>query len=167
MSTDTITIPEGYTYEYLAHGFFMALIGIIVGFAVHWVCFLVFFAGIIMAASKTGIQIDEKLKKLRKYTSWTFFKTGAWLDLNEILQIELGYDDHGNSNTVLMGQTHESAKTFDLILTFDLDRKILFNQFTKAGLAFKTVDIIEKITDIPVMNYVVESIQYKRSTRNR
>jgi hypothetical protein len=167
MSTHTISIPEGYTYEYLPHGFFISLVGIILGFAVHWICFLVLIAGIMVAASKTGVQIDKRLKKIRKYTSWTFFKTGEWINLKDIVQIELGYDDHDNTQTRVMGQMHASAKTFDMILTFDAYRKVTFNQFIKVGLAFKTLDLIDEIGDIPVMNYVMEEIKYKRNTRTR
>ncbi len=153
-------IPEGYTYEYLPHGFFLGITGLILTFTLHWSLFPIALAGIFIAASKTGIEIQTRTKQMRKYTSWIVFKTGEWIDLTNLERIELEYDDHGGDSTYVMEQRHTSAKTFDLLLITKKGKTILFNQFLKIGLALKTVDALEALLpELTINNYVLERLK--------
>jgi len=127
-----------------------------------------------MTMSKTGIEIDETEKRIRKYVSWIVFKTGSWIDLKTIVRIELKYNvNHAKVKTVetfrpmYMNKEVKTAKTFDLILINDMDEKKVFNQFLKPGLAFKTLDALEGISNYEIVNQVEGMLKAQLKNRRR
>lgn len=168
MPKNTISLSEGSTFEHVPVGLLVTIIGIPLTSALHWLCAPLIVAGILIIIAQTGIEINTTTKQMRKYTSWTFFRTGKWLDLTQITKVELNYQDHGGREKRLAGQMHTSAKTFDLVLFKDRGRKIIFNEFVKVGLAFKTIDTLKTLLpDIPIDNYVKAKIEHKKATRIR
>ena len=163
-----ITLSEGSTFEHVPAGLIITIIGIPLTFALHWLCSPILIVGILIIIAQTGIEINTTTKQMRKYTFWTFFRTGKWLDLTQLTKIELNYQDHGGRKKRLAGQTHTAAKTFDLILFKNGGRKIIFNEFVKVGLAFQTIDTLKTLLpDIPIDNYVKAKIAHKKATRIR
>lgn len=164
-----IRISEGYTYEYLIHGIMIAIGGIICSFIFHPICLMAIPVGIMMSASKTGIEINEREKKTRKYVSWVFFKTGIWYDLTKIVKIQLKYNTQHSKivRPLYLDKGDTTAKTFDLILIDDLGHEIGLNQFTKPSLAFKTVDALKAIDNFVIDNQVEEMLKKQRSGRRR
>ncbi|MEO9532731.1 MAG: hypothetical protein ABJG68_17050 [Crocinitomicaceae bacterium] len=172
----TIRINEGLTYEYLIHGIMTILGGVIVGFSFFQIPIIgiaigvtSFFAGIFMCISKTGIEINQSKKTVRKYVDWTVFKTGTPHPLDRIIKIELKYNSQHSPTVrpIYMDKGDTTAKTYDLILTNDLEQTFLLNGFTKVSLALKTFESLDKMTDIPMENKVIDMLKKQKAHRKR
>jgi len=168
MSQTIIKISEGLTYEYLPQALGVGLLGVLLTAFLHWACFPVIMASFLIGASQTGVEINVNSRRMRKYTSWTLFSTGEWIEIDNISQIELGYDGHGHTTRAVIAQQHTSAKTFDLKLNFQNGKELLFNQFLKIGLAVKTYDQLTKmLPNVPAYNHVKTRITNKKAQRTR
>ncbi len=75
MDDDLITIDEGATYEYLVHGLTVLIIGFILS-VFHWIALIIPIVGIALMASKTGIIVDRKQLKIKKYKTFFSYKFG-------------------------------------------------------------------------------------------
>lgn len=148
------TIPEGYTYEYLPHGFGIGLLGAILAFFIHPIFMLLIVVGVAIAAAKAGVEIDSNGMRMRKYYSYIFFKRGEWVDLKTVNKLILTPTTHNEGGANAMGLAKGTVRTFDLFLITDLDEKIHFNDFTKVSAAFKTVDKLQEIRDFELENLV-------------
>ena len=171
-----IKIHEGLSYEYLIHGVMTIIGGIVVGFFFYrilpiaiaiWI--LSFISGILMCISKTGVEIDPNEKTIRKYIDWTVFKTGRRYSLEKIIKVELKYNSQISKSTrpLYMNKEDTTAKTYDLILTSDLEQSVLLNGFTKVSLAIKCFDALKDISDYQMENHVLDMLKNQRSSRRR
>ena len=162
-------ISEGYTYEYLVHGILIALVGLILSIFISPIFILILLGGILMTASKTGIQVDAKKHQIRKYVSWVLFKTGNWISLKNIVKIELKFNtQHTNVvRPLYLNKADTTAKTYDLILIDDVGHELLLNEFTKAGLVFKTLKAIEPLGSFEIDNQVAEILVRQRERRKQ
>ncbi|MBD3636225.1 MAG: hypothetical protein HUJ25_02695 [Crocinitomicaceae bacterium] len=160
-------VSEGYTYEYLIHGVMTAIGGIICSFLIHPIFLLAIPIGIMMSASKTGIEIDSSAKRVRKYVSWIIFKTGNWHDLSKIVKIELKYNSQHTKHVrpIYLAKSDTTAKTFDLTLIDDVGTESILNEFTKPGLAFKTLENLKGVSNFEIDNQVEGMLKKQRSAR--
>ncbi|MEX1000647.1 MAG: hypothetical protein WDZ35_00880 [Crocinitomicaceae bacterium] len=146
-----------------------AIGGIVCSFVIHPICLIAIPIGIMMSASKTGIEISNQDKKARKYVSWVFFKTGNWIDLTKVIKIELKYNTQHTKNVrpIYLNKADSTAKTFDLIFIDDVGQEIVLNEFTKPGLAFKTLEALKGISDFEIDNQVEGMLKKQRTIRRR
>ena len=157
------------TYEFFIYGIMLAVAGIFCCFIFHPICLIAIPIGIFMSLSKTGIEIDTFEKKIRKYVSWVIFRTGVWHSLSKIVTIELRFNTQHSKLTrpLYMDKGDTTAKTYDLFLISDTGEEILLNGFTKPGLAFKTLEALDGISNYEIINQVEVMLKNQRQTRTR
>lgn len=174
--TKTEKIDEGSTYEYLTLGFIIIIVGLAC-LALHGILTILFLVlGIGVIAISTGIEIDVEHRKIRKYKRLLGFTFGNWMDLRQYLIAELKFNSQyakARSQPLVLFQpllgTKEvkTAKTYDLILTNDMEEKKLFNSFVKVGLALKAIKTLEKMRGLEVINHVDNWVEHRLKTRKR
>lgn len=172
----TEKIHEGSTYEYLTPGFIILIIGLACLAVNSLLTVLLFILGIGIIAISTGIEIDVESQKIRKYKRLMGFTFGNWVDLRQYLIAELKFNSQyakARSQPLVLFQpllgTREvkTAKTYDLILTNDMEEKKLFNSFVKVGLALKAVKTLEKMRGLEVINHVDNWVEQRLKKRKR
>ena len=148
----TICIPEGYTYDYVVHGFVLWIIGGVLA-TVHPLFFFLFFvAGIVLMVSKSGVEIDPEKHQIRKYATLFFQRRGKWISLDKYIFARLDQND----NTVKIFQynlampmvtgrrINSRTHTFDIILLDETGKEMIFNQFFNYAAAKKVLAEIRK-----------------------
>ncbi|PHR43357.1 MAG: hypothetical protein COA32_16660 [Fluviicola sp.] len=166
-----IKISEGLTYEYVIHGIFIIFAGILLSLAN--VFFIVLIGiGLLFILVSSGVLIDTKLNRIKKYHSIGPIElkdTGSWIDLKNIIEIKLKYNtNEGNTyRPIYLAKAPSTLTTYDLILTDELDNKVIVYDFKDMRQALKTMTQLEKISNSMMKNEVKENIQSKLQNRRK
>ena len=167
-----VTIDEGATYEYLAHGLGVLIIGLFLGLVNPLLTILFIIAGIAVMAIRTGIEIDLEKGLMRKCKKSLFMRFGGWIDLQKIVRAELKYNTNGPDISEGLQVTApyilpvpRTAKTFDLILTNAEGKELVFNQFMKFGLAMKTLEALASVKHLEIINHFEQNLFEERAAR--
>lgn len=149
------TLSQGKTYDYVIHGTFIAIFGIIM-ILIHPLFAIFVVIGISLALLSSGIQIDAKNKKIRKYFAAEVIYFGKWIDLNTIQKILLRYNGHpGNTyRPIYLNKAPSSLRTYDLILTNKDDQSTVLFEFLSRELSNEAMQKLSEITDCEIDNQV-------------
>jgi hypothetical protein len=166
-------INEGLTYDYLLHGLAVIVLGGILIFISGWFFLFGLIIGISLMCAKSGVEVDTESLRIRKFSSFPFFKSGNWISLENITQVDLILNFNQTkvgalqARPVIMSREDRTAKTFDLILINDLEDESTFNQFMSYSLAKKALETISKIDGIHINDRyakkLAQSIKKRRS----
>ncbi len=164
------TIGEGQTYDLIAHGTFVILVGVPVGMlSYHFIAGLSVLIGILLFLVSSGIQIDKSQNRIRKYRSLLGFKFGVWRTLDDVKKIELRYFIEGLSgaDSILAASNTSQVKVFDLyFLVGDLE-ELKYHSFTTLKPAFRFMKYVDENFKILTENQVVEFYQKSRKTNHK
>jgi len=170
----TEIIHEGMTMEYIPQGFLIMIVAIAGAFIHPLLGLLIATIGIGVFTISTGIEIDHKNLKMRKYKGILMYRWGKWLPLNEWEQAKLilSIDNKDmpaqivNAIDVVGGARKKSSiRTFDLVVTFKNGTKATINHFLKYSFALKTMQALAKIGELKTMNLIEERLIRQRKTR--
>lgn len=169
--TRTIEIDEGYTLDYLVHGFFtavpalvlmyismvdefrtslqmnqlQAMLGIGIGL-------LLILLAIVLIAIKSGIEINTEARMIRVYKSIFNKKIGSWTDLGSIKTAHLSLTHESQSLMSRGGERTYVSRTYDLSFIDDRNNESEFHQFTDKKMARRTLSILQHQCQIRVID---------------
>ena len=165
MAANVKIVSEGKSYSYLIHSSFLA-IAIILLCCFHSVLWLFMLTScILLLLFTTGVEIDQDIGRVRKYTGWLHLRWGIWLPLNHFTKVEL--EEFVVTKPVdswnRFGPT--SSKTFDILL-IDVDDEIFelndFFDYDKAVECFESI----KLTGLKGENkYALETLKLTQRRR--
>lgn len=164
-------ISEGLTYEYVIHGVFIIFAGLLLSLA-NVFFILLTGIGLLFILVSSGVQIDTKLNRIKKYHSVGPIElrdSGTWIDLKNIVEIKLKYNtNEGNTyRPIYLAKAPSTLTTYDLILTDKFNKKVVLYDFKDIRQALKTMTHLEKASNCLVKNEVKENIQSKLQNRKR
>lgn len=161
------SIDEGISYDYLIHGLLTLVVVVVIGIFIHpLVSLLGLVAGIGMMAMKSGIQINETDKAIRRYSSIFGYKFGEWLSLQNVKSAKLEYHSESGgrnqvSSGIILGTTGtrrnqgSTVKCYPLKFYDDVEIEKEFHSFLKMKPAFETIKALEEM-NIQVENQLIE-----------
>jgi hypothetical protein len=162
-------IEEGYTLDFLIHGFFAGLTGIFLiyfdlidyfrdesGF-VESINVLQFLSGLFLILVsvlffmvKSGIEISTEKRRVRVYKSLLKFNIGKWHQVDEIDQAYLKITkDSKEMMSLRQARTHTYIN-YDLYLVMKDNSQFVFHSFSKRRLGIKTLNLLHKSFKIAV-----------------
>lgn len=172
---NSVKINEGLTYEYVRHGLASFIIGGLLVF-LHPI-FLIpgFGIGILLILTSTGIEVDLKNNRIRKFKKFLLKASGkTWYDLTEMEAVILRYNANGGGSfgnfdflpvpRPLILPVPRTAKTFDMFFIIKGSEPIEFNQFNQYSLAVKTIKAIPKLEGLVIVDQFAEKLA-KKSAR--
>lgn len=171
-----ITIDEGYTYDYLAHGlgtiFLLAIIGAIFS---GLIIVLGFIIGISLMALKTGVEIDATNRNIRRYFSIFGLKWGGWKDLSRVVLAKMIYkNERGSkesvSSMIALPSMNSNAgptavRSYTLSFMDDTENEWVFNEFIEMKFARKTMEALEKHFDFEIQNDIQKMMELMKSQK--
>lgn len=161
------SIDEGVSYDYLIHGLVVLIVVVVIGVFIHpLVSLLGLIAGIGMMAMKSGIQINEADKSIRRYSNIFGYKFGQWTSLKNVTSAKLEYHSESGgrnqiSSGIILGTTRTkrnqgaAVKCYPLKFYDDVEMENEFHSFLKMKPAFETVKALEQM-NIQVENQLLE-----------
>ncbi len=132
-----IDIPEGRTNDYLVHGFFVAVAGLIL-FLVHWVL-TVFMLAVAIALFRvsSGIEIDVEGRRVRVYKAIGSLRLGAWMRTITTRTVAIRYTNESQVMNSRATSTNVTVRTYDLHLIAQDGSSCLLHEFTDYAKARK------------------------------
>lgn len=164
------SIGEGQTYDMIAHGTFVILVGVPLGmFSYHLIAGLSVIIGILLFLVSSGIQIDKSQNRIRKYRSLLGFKFGSWRTLDDVKKIELRYFIEGLSGTegLIAASNTSQVKVFDLYFLNNENKELKYHSFTSLKPAFRFMKYADKNLKILTENFVAEFYKKSRKTNQK
>lgn len=164
------SIGEGQTYDMIAHGTFVILVGVPLGmFSYHLIAGLSVIIGILLFLVSSGIQIDKSQNRIRKYRSLLGFKFGSWRTLDDVKKIELRYFIEGLSGTegLIAASNTSQVKVFDLYFLNNENTELKYHSFTSLKPAFRFMKYADKNLEILTENFVAEFYKKSRKTNQK
>lgn len=153
------SIGEGQTFDLIAHGTVIILVGVPIGmFTYHLIAVIFFFIGILFILMSSGIQLDNEQNRIRKYRSLLGFKFGVWRTLSDVKKIELRYFIEGlsGSSSFLAASNTSRVKNFELFLILSNNEEQKFHSFTELKPAYRVMKVLKKEFRIELDNQVTK-----------
>jgi hypothetical protein len=149
-------IKLGYTFEYFIPGVLLIIIGGVcfLGNALAAIFLLVL--GIILILLRSGIEIDEGRKSVRKFYDCFSIRFGRWISVKNMQAVELRFTNESKTMQHRGGQTSVRTKTFDIVFVKKSGTSYELNDFKSYHVATQALKLISQTFDLGARNIVEE-----------
>ncbi len=137
-------IKLGFTFDFLAPGFFFIIGGGICLLANLILAIFLILFGILLLLLKTGIEIDISNRKVRKYYDLFSIRFGNWINTAYLKKVKLRATNESQTMNGLGGSKTYRTKTYDIIFFDSTGNLSELNDFINYNIACNIFNIISE-----------------------
>lgn len=167
--TSLTDINEGFSNNLLVHGVFGIILSIPFFFLSILLGVLLVALSISLFTTTNGILIDTGKMEYKKYNGWFGFKVGKWQHLSNLnsAKLILSVETVKLINIITLPRAKEAAKsrTFDIVLTDNLNNTTLLYDFLTYKNARKALECLSAIPGIVIEDKVRDKIAANQAKR--
>jgi hypothetical protein len=157
----------GYKLQHLIPAFFIIVAGGLLFFA-HWLLAIpTILIGILLLCMRSGIEIDQTKKQIRKYSALSNLKLGAWVNLKIYHHVELKHTSISQTMSSRAQSTTVRTKTYDLIFFNAAGQEYEFNDFTDYKIAVQVFKTVASSLGITSRNHIEERIAKNKELKKK
>jgi len=160
-------ISEGRSNAYLLHGIGVLLV---MGALTLWSPFalILFPLAVVLFIADSGVEIDSKQLRVRRYIGFSRFRRGIWIPLKHFSGAELKETLVLNQSKSFFRYQRSTSRTFDVLLTMPDGEKFEINDFFEYGQAVACGEAIARLINVKLRNHYAEkTAELRRRPRRR
>lgn len=175
----TFIVDEGYSLQFLVHAFCVFVAGGLLFFLNYYVPVPFFLAGIGLLLVRSGVEVDNNERKIRKFYSLFHWRNGKWILLapfdtaqlvftNEKEEFGDNYDpNYIHSPEHYLPSTTVRTITFDIFLLGKNVTKMHICEFTEYSHAQKLLSHLKENYNLAILDGYMENREKMKKVKTK